>query len=142
MYVLFKFVKFIKFVVHQVVTLDVLSSGPSEEGMGAEGTHWVAVRSWGGAIVLFHIISARPSKQPLMASTFLKVYMELGSCFLFLKVRINDIISSGQTHDPLPLTLQHITCYLPSSMSSCHSRTPPGPKRLRRSLSMGSADGH
>jgi hypothetical protein len=29
-------------------------------------------------ILLFHIISPRPSKQPLMVRTFLKVYMELG----------------------------------------------------------------
>ena len=35
-------------------------------------------------ILLLHIISDRPSKQPLMVRTFLKVYMELGSCFLFL----------------------------------------------------------
>jgi hypothetical protein len=30
-------------------------------------------------ILLFHIISARPSKQPLRVRTFLRVYMELGS---------------------------------------------------------------
>jgi hypothetical protein len=30
-------------------------------------------------IPLLHIISVRPSKQPLMVRTFLKVYMELGS---------------------------------------------------------------
>ena len=30
-------------------------------------------------ILLFHIISARPSKQPLRVRTVLKVYMELGS---------------------------------------------------------------
>ena len=38
----------------------------------------------GGArtILLLHIISARPSKQPLMVRTFLKVYMELGSYFV------------------------------------------------------------
>jgi hypothetical protein len=36
-------------------------------------------------ILLFHIISARPSKQPLMVSTFLKVYMELGSYCCFCK---------------------------------------------------------
>jgi hypothetical protein len=52
------------------------------------------VRSGPGAartIPLFHIISARPSKQPLMVRTFLKVYMELGSYFLFLKEPIKDI---------------------------------------------------
>jgi len=36
-------------------------------------------------ILLLHIISARPSKQPLMVRTFLKVFMELGSSFLFLQ---------------------------------------------------------
>jgi hypothetical protein len=43
-------------------------------------------------ILLFHIISARPSKQPLMVCTFLKVYMELCSSFLFLQEQIKDII--------------------------------------------------
>ena len=38
------------------------------------------------------IISARPSKQPRMVRTFLKVYMELGSYFLFLQEQIKDII--------------------------------------------------
>ncbi len=45
-------------------------------------------------ILLFHISSARPSKQPLMVRTFLKVYMELGSYFLFLQEQIKDIIIS------------------------------------------------
>ena len=43
-------------------------------------------------ILILHIISVRPSKQPLMVRTFLKVYMELGSCFLFLQEHIQDII--------------------------------------------------
>ena len=50
-------------------------SSTQEEGGGG-------VRSGPGAartILLSHIISARPSKQPLMVRTFLKVYMELGS---------------------------------------------------------------
>jgi hypothetical protein len=34
----------------------------------------------------------RPSKQPLMVRTFLKVYMELGFYFLFLQEQIKDII--------------------------------------------------
>jgi hypothetical protein len=53
------------------------------------------VRSGPGAartILLFHIISARPSEQPRMVRTFLKVYMELGSYFLFLQEQIKDII--------------------------------------------------
>jgi hypothetical protein len=53
------------------------------------------VRSGPGAartILIFHIISARSSKQPLMVRTFLKVYMELGSYFLFLQEQIKDII--------------------------------------------------
>ena len=50
---------------------------------------WGCVRSGSGAartILLFHTICARPPKQPLMVRTFLKVYMELGSYFLFLQV--------------------------------------------------------
>ena len=43
-------------------------------------------------ILLLHIISVRPSMQPLMVRTFLKVYMELGSYFLFLQEQIKDII--------------------------------------------------
>jgi hypothetical protein len=43
-------------------------------------------------ILLLQIISVRPSKQPLMVRTFLKVYMELGSYFLFLQEQIKDII--------------------------------------------------
>jgi hypothetical protein len=43
-------------------------------------------------ILLLHIISVRPSKQPLMVRTFLKVYMELGSYFLFVQEQIKDII--------------------------------------------------
>ena len=43
-------------------------------------------------ILLLHIIRARPSKQPLMVRTFLKVYMELGSYFLFLQEQIKDIV--------------------------------------------------
>jgi len=53
------------------------------------------VRSRPGAartILLSHIICARPSKQPLMVRTFLKVYMELGFFFLFLQEQIKDII--------------------------------------------------
>jgi hypothetical protein len=47
-------------------------------------------------ILLLHIISVRPSKQPLMVRTFLKVYMELGSYFLFLQEQIKDIIIAGE----------------------------------------------
>ncbi len=36
-------------------------------------------------LLLLHIISVRTSKQPLMVRTLLKVYMELGSYFLFLQ---------------------------------------------------------
>jgi GTPase involved in cell partitioning and DNA repair len=53
------------------------------------------VRSEPGAartILLLHTISARPSKQPLMVRTFLKVYMELDSYVLFLQEQIKDII--------------------------------------------------
>jgi hypothetical protein len=53
------------------------------------------VRSGSGearTILLLHIISVRPSKHPLMVRTFLKVYMELSSYFLFLQEQIKDII--------------------------------------------------
>jgi len=39
----------------------------------------------GRTILLLHMISVRPSKQPLMVRTFLKEYMELGSYFWFLQ---------------------------------------------------------
>jgi hypothetical protein len=60
--------------------------GGEEEGGG--------VRSGPGearTILRFHIISARPSKQPLMVRTFLQVYMELAP-ILFLQEEIKDII--------------------------------------------------
>jgi hypothetical protein len=42
----------------------------------------------------YFFISARPSKQPLMVRTFLKVYMELGSYFVSARtnMQIKDII--------------------------------------------------
>ena len=40
-------------------------------------------------ILLLHVISARPSKQPLMVRTFLKVY---SSYFLFLQEQTKDNI--------------------------------------------------
>jgi hypothetical protein len=45
-------------------------------------------------ILVLYIISARPSKQPLMVRTFLKVYMELGSYFTSARTNIiiEDII--------------------------------------------------
>jgi hypothetical protein len=52
-------------------------------------------------ILLLHIISVRPSKQPLMVRTFLKVYMELGSYFLFLQEQIKDIIIIKLKWQPL-----------------------------------------
>jgi hypothetical protein len=48
--------------------------GGEEEGGGVRSGPGV-----GRTILLFHIISGRPSKQPLRVRTFLKVYMELGS---------------------------------------------------------------
>jgi hypothetical protein len=50
-------------------------------------------------ILLLHIISVRPSKQPLMVRTFLKVYMEFGSYFLFLQEQIKDIIIFKWIHN-------------------------------------------
>ena len=51
-----------------------------------------SMRRLSRTILLLHIISVSPSKQPLMVRTFLKVYMELGSYFLFLQEQIKDII--------------------------------------------------
>jgi hypothetical protein len=64
-------------------------------------------------ILLFHIISARPSKQPLRVSTFLKVYMELGSYFLFLQEQIKVIIIRGTCGHPTPCRIgsEFPTCF-------------------------------
>ncbi len=63
-------------------------------------------------ILLLHIISVRPSKQPLMVRTFLKVYMELGSYFLFLQEQIKDIIipSPLPRRNGRPSTLKGMAC--------------------------------
>jgi hypothetical protein len=61
--------------------------GGEEEGGGVRSGPGVA-----RTILLLHINSVRPSKQTLMVRTFLKVYMELGSYFLFLQEQIKDII--------------------------------------------------
>ena len=53
-------------------------------------------------------ISARPSKQPLMVRTFLKVYMELGFYFLFLQEQIKDIIIL-QKHNIITAHSVHIS---------------------------------
>ena len=70
----------------------------SQDGLRADADE--GVRSGPGearTILLLHIISVRPSKQPLMVRTFLKVYMELGSYFLFLQEQIKDIIIIAYT---------------------------------------------
>ncbi len=62
-------------------------------------------------ILLFHIISARPSKQPRMVRTFLKVYMELGSYF-FVSARTNKRHHhhhGGEVHNVLRASLVNIT---------------------------------
>jgi len=41
-------------------------------------------------ILLLHIISACPSKQPLMVRTFLKAYIELGSYFVSVRTTYDD----------------------------------------------------
>ncbi len=59
------------------------------------------------ATLLSHIISARRSKQPLMVRTFLKVYMEHGSYFLFLPSKrhhhymCTEVTNFAETHDEL-----------------------------------------
>jgi GTPase involved in cell partitioning and DNA repair len=67
-------------------------------------------------ILLFHIISARPSKQPRMVRTFLKVYMELDSYCLFLQEQIKDIIISMVTAmlvQPCPTLAYSNSCLPP-----------------------------
>jgi hypothetical protein len=51
--------------------------GGEEEGGGV-----LSGQGEAGTILVLHIISARPSKQPLLVRTFLKVYLELGSYFV------------------------------------------------------------
>ncbi len=70
--------------IRELATLE--SEGVLRSGPGAART-----------ILLLHIISPRPSKQPRMVRTFLKVYMELGSYFLFLQEQIKDIIIIEKT---------------------------------------------
>jgi hypothetical protein len=73
------------------VLLFILGSnmvGQDRKGVFGGGEEGGGVRSGPGAartILLFHIISARPSKQPLMVRTFLKVYMSLPPIFCFCK---------------------------------------------------------
>jgi hypothetical protein len=45
-----------------------------------------------GPSYFFISVVLGPLKQPRMVRTFLKVYMELGSSFLFLQEQIQDII--------------------------------------------------
>ena len=97
------------------------------------------VRSGPGAartILLFHIISARPSKQPLMVRTFLKVYVELGSYFLFLQEHIKDIIiitSSSSRLLPPTSPAQHG----PLDLQRAWRARPPEGHVIRRATSSG-----
>ncbi len=61
-------------------------------------------------ILLLHIISARPSKQPLMVRNVLKVYMELDSSFLFLQEQIKDIIINLHAHERARCSTSHQQC--------------------------------
>jgi hypothetical protein len=57
--------------------------GPDRWSSGGRKKGWC--EEWPGdarTILFLHVISARPSKQPLMVRTFLKVFMVLGSCFV------------------------------------------------------------
>jgi hypothetical protein len=80
-------------------------------------------------ILLLHIITARPSKQPLMVRTFLKVYMELGS-HPILFVRTKKKMSSSYQHFHTyenNFILTHVVSYLhhfiPKKMSFIPSST-------------------
>ena len=57
--------------------------------------------------------------QPLMVRTFLKVYMELGSYFLFLQEQIKDIIIFEGPHHLQGFTLPYSEVYI-ISMASPH----------------------
>ena len=69
-----------------------------------------------------HFISARPSKQPLMVRTFLKVYVELGLHFLFLHEQMKDIIiiwiRQLEPHDVHEVYVFVCKCVLGSPRSS------------------------
>ena len=77
-------------------------------GAGAGGDQTPAAYKRGCVDLNFMCVLHRPSKQPLMVRTFLKVYMELGSYFLFLQEQIKDIIIIILTPPP---ELQHIQTY-------------------------------
>ncbi len=68
----------------------ITGSAKFQDSKGVFGgeSEGVGVRSGSGkarTILLLHIISVSPHKQSLMVCTFLKVYMDLCSYFLFLK---------------------------------------------------------
>jgi hypothetical protein len=65
-------------------TDDALEQGDTGGGGGREEAEATGKRTAEG--------THSASKQPLMVRTFLKVYMELGSYFLFLQEQIKDII--------------------------------------------------
>jgi hypothetical protein len=78
-------------------------------------------------ILLLHIISVRPSKQPLMVRTFLKVYMELGSYFLFLQEQIKDIIIEPHALHTLLVNLGLQSASLVSCFLLLDRQAPPVP---------------
>ena len=73
-----------------VVVKAVASGAPQRCHLSRSGQ--AVINCWKCIIVEVHIISVRPSKQPLMVRTFLKVYMDLCSYFLFLQEQIKNII--------------------------------------------------
>ena len=78
-------------------------------------------------ILLAHIISARPSKQPLMVRTFPKVYMELDFYFLFLQEQIKDIIIILEF-------LQHLSFYRHSLLGHPDIVSASIPEDFRRAI--------
>ena len=82
--------------------------------------------------VILHIISVRPSKQHLMVRTFLKVYMELGSYFLFLQEEIKDIIINHPFKFGLRRSLQW---GLVENKRNTHTLPSPTTRNLLESLS-------
>jgi hypothetical protein len=74
-------------------------------------------------ILLLHVIGARPSKQPCMVRTFLKVYMELGS--YFVPARTNR--RHHHHHFSLSLSPSPPFSPLPPPSPSLPSLSPPHP---------------
>jgi len=80
--------------------------GEEEEGGGVKSGPGEA-----RTILLLHIISAGPSKQPLMVCTFLKVHMELGSYFVSARTNTRHHHQGDRERESLLGTILHCHPY-------------------------------